>query len=105
MHRSDEIISFFYLKYNIPVEITNKILKIERDILFNISLHESIHQNKFNKRQCSKTFFYKFNRDNLLNDINHINGNNIKLNKHIQKYKKIKKKMKSDAKFLNSIRF
>jgi len=74
MYRSQEIIKIFD-KFKLPEIITNAILELERQQLFNDSLYEWLHLPKAVKEAKMKRFFYEYNNDLFIRDIHYIGGN------------------------------
>ena len=104
MYRSQEIIKIFD-KFSLPEIITNTILQLERNQLFNESIYEWIYFSKLAKEIKIKRFFYEYNNDLFIEDIHYIGGNMNLLKAYIYRLSDLKIKNINDAFSLNSLRF
>ncbi len=104
MYRSQEIILIFN-QLKLPSDISKYILEIERNINFNLSLHEWMFFSKEAKLAKVRRFFYDINNDLFLKEIKDIQGNFTYLKKHKLRMWATKRKMNSEALFINSMRF
>ena len=73
MYRSTEIIQSFY-QLNIPKEITQNILKIEREDMYKKSLYDWIYLSKECKKEKIRRFFNDDNHILFMRDIETIDG-------------------------------
>ena len=104
MYRSQEIIEIFN-EYLIPEYITTYILDIERKVLFKKSLYDWTHFSIEAKLAKIHRFFYEYNNEVFLSEIQTINGNFTTLNKHRLRIRAIKRKNNEDVMYLNSVRY
>ena len=104
MYRSQEIIQIFG-EYNLPEEITKYILAFERQLLFENSIHEWLYMSHLTRLEKCKRFFYDDFNDTFLREINDIGGNFITLKKYKLKLWNIKRRIKMDSLYLNTLRY
>ena len=104
MNRTDEIIEIFQ-SINIPRDITKQIMNKEKNEILKDSYMEWDSIKRWNQSYRKILFFEKFNRESLLKDIVHINGNFNTLQYHTDCYKRLKKESEQSANFILSFRF
>ena len=104
MYRSQEI-TLIFNQLKLPTDISKYILEIERNINFKLSLYEWMFFSKEAKLAKFRRFFYDINNDLFLKEIKDIQGNFSYLKKHKLRMWTTKRKMNSDALFINSMRF
>ena len=85
MYRSTEIIQSFY-QLNIPKEITQNILKIEREDMYKKSLYDWIYLSKECKKEKIRRFFNDDNHILFMRDIETIDGDAEKLKEYRETY-------------------
>lgn len=104
MYRSQEILQIFY-KTNLPIDIIQYILCLERKITFQESIFQMIYNAYRFHSEKSKQFFYLQNKQSFLGEIIEINGNTDTLKKYCIKLYYIRKENKICSIFVNSLRF
>ena len=104
MYRSQEIIKLFD-KCNLPHEITKYILDLERQLLFENSIHEWLYMSHLVKLEKCKRFFYEDYNDLFLQEIKDIGGNFITLHRYKLRLWDIKRHNRTYGNYLNSLRY
>ena len=104
MYRSNEIIKFFSEK-NLPKDIIQYILQIERYLIYKYNIKQWIRFSKIFHNHQKKKFFYEDIKSSFLNEIHEINGNFVSLKQYKSKIYKIKYDNKMYSLHLNSLRY
>jgi len=104
MYRSNEIIKFFSEK-NLPKDIIQYILQIERYLIYKYNIKQWIRFSKIFHNHQKKKFFYEVIKSSFLNEIQEINGNFVSLKIYKSKIYKIKYGNEMYSLYLNSLRY
>ena len=104
MYRSQEIIQIFATN-DLPKDIIEYILKLEREITFQEHIFQMIYHSYLFHTEKSKNFFYKQNKQSFLNEILDINGDTEYLKKYCKKLYLIRKENQLCSLYVNSLRF
>ena len=104
MYRSQEIIRIFD-EWNLPESISNYILEIERQLLFQESISNWLCFSRIAKREKFKRFFYEENNILFLQEIKDIQGDFNELKKYKLKLWNIQRENQSYANTLNYLRY
>ena len=104
MYRSDEIIQLFSKK-EIPKDIIQYILQIERYLTCKYNIKQWILFSKIFHNHQKKKFFYEDIKSSFLNEIQEINGNFVSLKIYKSKIYKIKYGNEMYSLYLNSLRY
>lgn len=104
MFRSREILQIL-TKKNLPKDIIQYILHLERENTFQDTIYQMIYNSYLFHSEKSKRFFYEQNKKLFLNEIKEINGNTEYLKKYCKKLYKINQENKICMLYINSLRF
>tara|TARA_B100000900_G_scaffold413664_1_gene438197 strand:+ start:1345 stop:1659 length:315 start_codon:yes stop_codon:yes gene_type:complete len=104
MYRSQEILQILSTK-NLPKDIIEYILEIERKQTFQECIFQMIYHSYLFHSEKSKRFFYEQNKIIFLNEIVEINGNTEYLKKYCKKLYKIRFDNKICSLYINSLRY
>lgn len=104
MYRSDEIIQLFSEK-NLPKDIIQYILQIERYLIYKYNIKQWIRFSKIFHNHQKKKFFYEDIKSSFLNEIHEIKGSFKALKRYKYRMYKIKYDNKMYSLYLNTLRY